>query len=87
MLATLHFLNQRRLRVPQEVSVVCLGQDPMFHWCHPPLAHLSYDLQLPARRIVKWIASVARGNHDQVFKLFPAQFDEGGSIGAAPRIR
>jgi DNA-binding LacI/PurR family transcriptional regulator len=85
VLATLHFLNQRRLRVPQEISVVCLGQDPMFHWCHPPLAHLRYDLQLPARRIVKWVAAVARGNHDQLFKLFPAEFDAGGSIGAAPK--
>jgi DNA-binding LacI/PurR family transcriptional regulator len=85
VLATLHFLNQRRLRVPQDVSLMCLGQDPMFAWCHPPLAHLCYDLQLPARRIVKWVAAVARDKQDQKYELFPAAFDPGGSIGAAPQ--
>jgi LacI family transcriptional regulator len=83
VLATLHFLNQRRLRVPQDVSLVCLGQDPMFHWCHPPIAHLRYDLQLPARHIVKWVAGVARGKNNRKFELFPTEFDAGGSIGPA----
>jgi DNA-binding LacI/PurR family transcriptional regulator len=87
VLATLQFLNQRRLRVPQDVSFVCLGQDQMFHWCHPPLAHLRYDLQLPARRIVKWVSAVALGKHDQEFELFPAEIDFGGSIGPAPLQR
>jgi DNA-binding LacI/PurR family transcriptional regulator len=87
VLATLSFLNQRRLRVPQDISLVCLGQDPMFHWCHPPLAHLRYDLQLPARRIVKWVAGVARSKHDKKFELFPAEFDAGGSTSTAPHGR
>lgn len=83
VLAAMHYLNQRRLRVPEDVSLVCLGQDPMFRWCHPPIAHLRYDLRLPARRIVKWVASVARGKPDRYFELFPAEFDSGGSIDAA----
>ena len=85
MLAVMQFLNRHALHVPRDVSLVCLGQDSMFAWCDPPMAHFSYDLHLPLKRIVKWIAALSRGTHERQFRLFPAQFDPGGSTGPAIR--
>ena len=85
VLAVLQFLNQHNLRIPQDVSLVCMGQDSMFEWCDPPLAHFRYDLSLPKQRIVKWIAAVSRGTSDRKFRLFAAQFDPGGSTGPAAK--
>ena len=85
VLAVLYFLNQRSLRIPQDVSLVCLGQDSMFEWCDPPLAHLRYDLALPRQRIVKWIEAVKHGTSDHSFRSFPAEFDPGGSTGPVPK--
>lgn len=83
VLAISQFLSRRNLRIPQDVSLVCLGQDSMFEWCDPPLAHFSYDLSLPRQRIVKWIAAVSRGTGDQKTRLFAAQFEPGGSTAPA----
>lgn len=83
--AVLAFLGQRRLRVPHEVSLVCLIQDALTAWCTPPLAHLRYDNSLPARRIVRWIDAIARGKSDRDIVMFPVEFDPGGSIGPAFR--
>ena len=80
-LAVLHFLNQRALRIPQDVSLVCFGQDSMFEWSDPPFAHIRYDLALPRKRIIKWIDAVSRGASDRSFRTFPAEFVPGGSIG------
>lgn len=85
MLAVLYFLNQRALRLPQDVSLVCFGQDSMFEWCDPPIAHFRYDLALPRRRIVKWIEAVKRGTSDYSRRIFPAEFDPGGSTGPVPK--
>ena len=85
VLAVMQFLNQQGLRVPSDVSLVCLGQDSMFDWCEPPVAHVRYDLNLPMQRIVKWIAAISHGTSERKIRLFPAQFDTGGSTGPAIR--
>ena len=43
--ATYHYLAQRNLRVPQDVSLVCTDGDSGFSWCRPSVAHIAWDYQ------------------------------------------
>jgi DNA-binding LacI/PurR family transcriptional regulator len=82
--AALHFLAERGLRVPHDVSLICTDADPSFIWCQPSVAHIRWD-QLPVvRRIVRWTNKVARGKDDCRKTLTKAEFVEGGTVGPAP---
>jgi DNA-binding LacI/PurR family transcriptional regulator len=81
-IAALAFLAQRELSVPRDVSLVCLYSDTTMRWCHPPLARLRYDDKVVSRRVIRWCRALARGQVDRESVLFPAEFDEGGTIGA-----
>ncbi len=80
-IAALAFLTQRGLAVPRDVSLVCLHPDASMQWCHPPMARLQHDDNAVARHVIRWCRAVARGHVDRESKLFPAEFDEGGTIG------
>jgi len=80
-MATLQFLNQKSLTVPQDVSMVCMDKDPHFAWCHPPVSHFDYDRNQLVRRILRWIHNIQRGKNDTGQKLFPAELVEGETIG------
>lgn len=57
--AVISFLAQRRLRVPQDVSLVVESKDASLGWCRPPLAHFqTADIW---RHVVRWVGQVARG--------------------------
>lgn len=83
--AAFAFLARRRLSVPRDVSLVCLYPDTSLQWCDPPVAHLKYENAAVVRRVVRWCRAVARGQVDHKPVLFPAQFDEGGTVGPAPK--
>ncbi len=81
--AVLQFLNERKLTIPGDVSLICLDGDPSFKWMNPPLYRLETDLQISMRHAVNWVNRVARGKtncrkHDTKAKLI-----EGGTIGPA----
>ena len=81
--ATQQFLASRRLRVPQEVSLVCTDADPTFDWCQPSVAHIRWDSRPVVRRIVRWAANVSQSKEDVRQTLTPAEFVPGGTIGPA----
>ena len=83
-IATLQFLAGRRLRVPQDVSLVSTDPDPAFAWCQPPISHIRWDYRSVVRRIMRWVASVARGHTDLHQTAVPAEFVTGGTIGRTP---
>ena len=85
--ATHHFLAQRRLRVPNDVSLVCTDADSSFAWCDPPVSHIAWDSAPVVRRVVKWVTKIAHGNVDYDQRYTKAEFVEGGTIGPAPRVR
>lgn len=80
-IAALSFLSQHELTVPRDVSLVCLYPDAPLQWCHPSVARLRHDDNLVARRVIRWCRAVSRGQADRESVLFPAEFDEGGTIG------
>jgi len=79
--AALQFLSKRRLRVPDDVSLICTDADPTFEWCRPSVAHIRWESQTVVRRIVRWAENVSRGKVDVRQTLTPAQFVKGGTIG------
>lgn len=82
--AAQQFLAGRRIRVPQEVSLVCTDPDPAFAWCRPEVAHIRWDSRPVVLRILRWATTVSRGREDVRQSLVPAEFVPGGTIGPAP---
>jgi hypothetical protein len=79
--AAFHYLAKRKLRVPQDVSLVCTDDDPMFAWCEPSVAHIRWDSRPVLRRVVRWVDNVSRGKEDRRQTPTKAEFVEGGTIG------
>jgi len=82
--ATMQFLMDRGLRVPQDVSLVCTDHDRVFAWSQPAVAHIAWDSRPVVRQIVRWANNVARGQRDVRQSFTPARFVPGGTIGPAP---
>ncbi len=82
--ATQQFLAQRRLRVPEEVSLVCTDSDPSFAWFRPQITHIRWDKGPVVRRIVRWVSNVSQGKADLRQLRVPAELIAGGTIGPGP---
>ena len=80
-IAAQQFLAARRLRVPEDVSLVCTDADRSFAWCQPAVAHIRWDSRPVVRRIVRWVANVSHGKPDRRQSDTPAEFIDGGTIG------
>jgi DNA-binding LacI/PurR family transcriptional regulator len=79
--ATLHFLLNRGVRVPQDLSLVCIDDDPQFKQCCPSVAHIHWSSRPVANRIVRWVNNVSQGKEDTRQTLIKAEFVEGGTVG------
>jgi DNA-binding LacI/PurR family transcriptional regulator len=82
-----HYLAHRGLRVPGDVSLVCIDGDPDFDWCRPAVAHIQWNSGPGIRRIVRWANDVRRNKDDRRQSLTKAEFIDGETIGPAPRER
>jgi DNA-binding LacI/PurR family transcriptional regulator len=79
--ATQQFLAKGGIRVPEQVSLVCLDTDPSFDWCTPSVAHIRWKIAPVVRRLVRWARSVSQGRNYVKQTLTPAEFIPGGTIG------
>ncbi len=75
------FLGHRRLRIPEDVSLVCTDHSPDFQWCQPLVSHIRWDSAPSVRRILKWAANVSHGKEDFRQIETQAEFCRGGTIG------
>jgi DNA-binding LacI/PurR family transcriptional regulator len=84
-IAAQQFLARRRLRVPEDVSLVCTDTHSALEWCLPTIAHIHCEVYPVIRRVVRWAANVSAGKSDlrQTFTL--ARFVRGGTIGPVSR--
>jgi hypothetical protein len=67
--------NQRGIRVPLQVSLICTDPDPAFAWSAPALSHIHWEAGPLVRRINRWAGKCQPG------KARPCP---GGSTGPAP---
>lgn len=83
--AAQQFFLRKRLRVPEDVSLVSMDADPAFDWCSPSVAHVRWDRALAIRRVVSWANKASKGKIDLRETNIAAQFIDGGTIGPAKR--
>lgn len=81
--AVQQFLAGKGLRVPGDVSLVCMDYDVSFEWCRPKISHIRWDSRPVVRRILQWANHISHGKQDLRQKLTQAVFVEGGTIGPA----
>lgn len=83
--ATRQFLSKQRIRVPEDVSLICADPDPNFAWQDPGIAHIKWDSAPWIRRIVRWAANASRGRDDRRQSFSKALYVHGGTVGPVKR--
>jgi len=83
LIATLQFCGQRGIRVPEDVSLVCMEHRTELDRCVPPVTHLRWDKAMMTRRIARWADHVARGREDLRQAFLKSELVEGGTIAPA----
>jgi len=83
--AVAQFLLNRGLRVPQDVSLVCLDKAPYFRRYQPSISHVRWNDQLMVNRIARWAKNIGHGKEDIRQTLIDAEFIEAGTVGVAPK--
>ena len=78
------FLAQQKLRVPQDVSMLCADPDPSFEWSSPEITHIQWSPDPVIRHILRWAKNISQKKMDIRQKINPAKFIEAGTIGPAP---
>ena len=85
--ATYHFLATRGLRVPQDVSLIFLGHEPVYEWCVPSVTRMQQDFSRLVSCILRWADNVSQGKRDLRQRGFPARFVPGGTVAPPPVAR
>ena len=81
--ATLGFLGRKGLRIPRDISIVCMTTNPLFDLLPQRLAHFEWPMDQHVLRTVRWIERLAKGETDLQEAAFPAVFHPGETIGPA----
>ncbi len=83
--ATLAFLLRRGLRVPEDVSIIAMLDDPVLKLWRPPLAHFRWSTTHHIHHALKWLQSLVDRSEPPGLKNFPVTFVPGGTVGLARR--
>ena len=79
--ATQSFLVNRGIRVPQDLSLICIDDDPHFSQCRPTVSHTHWSRRAVANRIVRWVGNISLGKEDTRQTSIKADFIEGDTMG------
>ena len=79
--ATQSFLVNRGIRVPQDLSLICVDDDPHFSQYRPSVSHIGWSSRSVANRIVRWVRNISEGKEDARQTTIKSEFIEGGTIG------
>lgn len=77
----LSFISRAKLRIPEDVSVICGNFSGSFLWHQPSIAHFHHDDRGLLRRILRWADHASRGRIDQKAEELPVRLIECRSIG------
>lgn len=86
LVAVLQFLAGKKIRVPEDVSLICTDYSPMMDWCKPPVTHIYWDTRPMVRRVVRWAANASIGRVDLRQIWTPAEFVLGGTIASVAEL-
>lgn len=83
--AVMQFCLARRIRVPEDLSLVCTDADPIFAWCRRSVAHIDWSRGPVMRRVFQWADGLSRGQGDVRQVSSVAKFVPGDTIGPVPK--
>ncbi len=83
--AAQHFLSQRGLSIPEDVSLFCNDHDACFSWCEPQISHIRWDSEHIIRQVLLWAQNIRRGVEDRKQVLTKSEFVRGGTIAQVKR--
>jgi DNA-binding LacI/PurR family transcriptional regulator len=78
--AAQHFLSQKGIKIPDDVSLFCNDYDTCFSWCEPQISHIRWDSEPIIRHTLQWANNVGRGVVDKKQVLTDSEFVRGGTI-------
>ncbi len=78
--AALGFLGLKGIRVPDDVSIVCMTSGPMFSLLPRCPAHFRWPVEEHIRRVDRWVKCLAKGGTDLAQATFAATFEPGETI-------
>lgn len=78
--AVLQQLSRLRLKPPTDVSLACTDMSDSFEWCHPGIAHISWDTRPVINRVVKWADNIGRGKDNRRRIACKVRLVPGGTI-------
>lgn len=84
-IAVQQHLAKRGIFAPDDVSLICSDDNPLFEWCEPSVSCIRWSTRPLVRRIVRWVDNIASGRDDYRKGFSKAEFVEGGTIGPVPR--
>lgn len=75
-----HLANHGIL-TPDHISLISTEHDPVFDWCNPKVAHMTWDSKPLIRRVLQWVNNISRGKEDRRKTFTKARLVIGGTIG------
>jgi DNA-binding LacI/PurR family transcriptional regulator len=85
LIGTVQFLASKKIRVPEDVSLVCTDYSAALDWCEPEISHIRWDSQPVVRRILRWANNISQGKTDIRQMLTPGTWHRGGTIAPVAR--
>lgn len=82
-IAALAFLGLKGIRVPHDVSIICMTSGPMFSLLPLRPAHFTWPIDEHIRRVDRWVKTLAKGGTDLNQATYSATFDPGETIAPA----
>ena len=79
--ATLQFLLERGIRVPEDVSLMCHEFIDSFIWCEQAVAYIHWDWSPISRRLRNWMKNVSLNKEDTRQNLVKSSFVPGRTLG------
>ncbi|MCW1925068.1 substrate-binding domain-containing protein [Luteolibacter arcticus] len=81
--AALVFFGLKGIRVPRDVSLICMTAGPLFSLLPLAPAHFKWPVHEHIRRVDRWVKCLAKGGTDLAQPVFPATFEPGETIAPA----
>lgn len=79
LLSLYGYCCEQELRIPRDLSVVCISNEKELKWVHPPPTRMNYPNIKATRHFQSW----ARNNFTkEVFKFIPLEWEEGDTLAA-----
>ena len=84
-LATLSYAQAKGLRVPQDLSLICMSDNHATDWLSPFASHFARPIDKLASTLSDWLEDITSYNNFSLYTSIRSHWVEGETVAAAPR--